>query len=453
MKKETLAGIKLTEWPISHAEELTAVKTHVVLGSMMFAFTLTKVELMMAEELPNGSPACAIVHNDRNVICFTEDGFTKFCKTSQERAFVLIHELFHIFFQHHTRRIDMNYHPLIWNYATDYYINLKASGVHTNQSGAILNDERYRKHFSAPRNEHGEVNMLYDEKYVNMTCDEIYDSLVQDMEKNKDNPNAQPIDMSGYNGADDMGENDSLSDIIGNGGTEEKKRENAQTLAGAATASKMSMSDTDWAGSAEGNMIRMVEAMMKPVIPWTDKFENAIRSNIKTRTTYNKWNKMSAVGEGIIFPTYTGETVNLVYGVDSSGSMSEECHTEARSELYGLITTLDGWAVSVVCCDTELHEMGTYSKEEGDDWDDIQFTMRGLGGTSLSPILQYADSVRGSTQEELTAIIIVTDGYFDGEELDSAIEQSGNDVPVIVLVVRNGRQDFTLNNAEVIFIN
>ena len=139
-------------------------------------------------------------------------------------------------------------------------------------------------------------------------------------------------------------------------------------------------------------------------------------------------------------------------GVDSSGSMSSECHIEARSELYGLITTLDGWTVSVVCCDTELHEIGTYSKEEGDDWSDIQFTMLGLGGTSLSPILKYADSVRDNTQEELTAVIIVTDGYFDGDELDSAIEQSGNDVPVIVLVVRNGSKTFTMRNAEVVFV-
>lgn len=451
MKKETLAGIKLTEWPISHAEELTVVKTHVVLGSMMFAFTLTKVELMMAEELPNGSPACAIVHNDRNVICFTEDGFTKFCKTSQERAFVLIHELFHVFFQHHNRRIDMNYHPLIWNYATDYYINLKVSGIYTNQSGAILNDERYRKHFSAPRNDIGESNMLYDEKYVNMTCDEIYDSLVQDMEKNKDNPDAQPIDMSGYNGADDMGENGSLSDIIGNGGTEEKKRENTQTLAGAATASKMGMSDNDWAGSAEGSMIRMVEAMMKPVIPWTDKFENAIRSNIKTRTTYNKWNKMSAVGDGIIFPTYTGETVNLVYGVDSSGSMTQDAHAEARGELYGLLDSLDGWTVSVACCDTQLHDMGTFSNEDGDEFDDIQFKMQGLGGTSLSPLLDYADRIENDT-EEVSAVVIVTDGYFDGSELDTAIKKRGDNVPVIVVIVRDGDQTFRMNNAEVIFV-
>lgn len=451
MNKETIADITMTAWPDDLAAELKEVKTHLALASMLFAFTLTKVEIRLAETLPYGSPACAIVHQNRNVICFTREGFTEFCESSQQRALVLVHELYHIFFQHHGRRIDMNYHPLIWNYATDYYINLKASGVFNNKSGNRVEDERYKKHFQRPKRADGSEKILYEEKYLGMTCDEIYDSLVADMEKNKDNPDAQPIDMSGYKGGDDMGENSSMSDIIGDGGSEEKKRENAQTLAGAATSAKMGMDQNQLAGSAEGDMVRLIENMMKPTVRWEDKFENAVRSKIKVRTSYSRWNKMSSVGNGVIFPSYIGERVNLVYGVDSSGSMTQDAHAEALGELYGLLESLDGWTVNVACCDTKIHEIGTFSNEEGDTFSDIQFKMSGLGGTYLSPLLDYANRIHDDI-DEVNAIIIVTDGYFDGNELDSEIMKRGDSAPVIVIVVRDGDRNFRMNNAEVIFV-
>lgn len=457
LNEETVAGIKMTAWPSDLANELKEVKTHVALASIMFSYTLTKVEICLASALPYGSPACAIVHDDRNIICFTRDGFTKFCTSSQQRAFILVHELYHIFFQHHGRCIDMNYHPLIFNYATDYYINLKASGVFLDRNGNRKVDEKYSKHFHRPmevcvggRSE--KEALLYDERFLGMTADDIYDSIVGEMKKNKNNPSASPIDMSGYIDSDDMGENDSLSDIIGNGGTDSKKRENAQTLAGAATASKMGMNSSDLAGSAEGDMVRLVERMMKPTVRWEDKFENTLRSKIKVRTSYNRWNKMSSVGNGVIFPSYIGERVNLVYGVDSSGSMTENAHREAYGELYGLLESLDGWVVSVASCDADVTEVGTFSNEDGDSFEDISFKMAGLGGTYLSPLLDYADKINDD-MGDVNAIIIVTDGYFDGSELYRAILERGDAIPVIVIVVRDGDQSFTMNNAEVIFVN
>lgn len=456
MSSFKIAGVTLHPFPSEYQDELREVKIRISLASIMFSYTLSKVELFLAEDINgSGSPAAAIVHGNRNIICFTKDGWEKFCTTTQERAFILVHELYHIFFQHHGRRVDMNYHPLIWNYATDYYINLKASGVYSDYDGRRKEDERYAKHFHLPK-----AGGLYDEKYLGMSCDDIYDSLVEDM-KNNDDPDAQPIDMSGYTGGygscDDpskLGENGSYSDVIGDGGTETHRRENQQTLASAATASKMSMDSSQLAGSVEGDMVRMVEGMMKPVIPWQDKFQNAIRSKVKVRTSYNKWNKMSAVADegGIIFPSYMGEKVNLVYGIDSSGSMSEECHLEAKSELFGIISSLDGWRVTALCCDTELHEMGTYSNEDGDAWEDIPFQVRGLGGTILSPILDKTEELMETESDEINATVIVTDGYFDGEELDQRIAQIGDSMEVIVVVVRGGDKSFTLQNAEVIHI-
>lgn len=440
MNVEVIAGVKLSDWPVDLATELKEVKIHVALASMLFAYTLAKVDIRLADHLPNGSPAAAIVHGDKNIITFTRDGFTKFAETSQQRAFILVHELYHIFFQHHGRMNDAKYHPFIWNYATDYYNNLKASGVFVS-GGAVVRDERYAKHFQFPSG-----GGLYDEKYLGMSCDEIYDLL-----HDAHNDGSAVIDMSGYESREALGDNDSYSDIIGDGGSIEQQRKNQQTLSGAAVASRSALSPEQLAGSMDGDLVRMINGMMKPVIPWEDKFTNAVRSKTRTKRTYNIWNKLSASdGNGPIFKSYYGEKINFVYGIDSSGSMCETSHNEARSELYGLIETLDGWSADVVCCDTKLHKMGIYSSEDGDEFNDIEFTVRGLGGTILSPILDHAEQAGYS--DELNAIIIVTDGYFDGEELDRQIAERGDLIPVIVIIVRGGCQDFALENAEVIHI-
>src|SRR5690606_33906567 len=43
--------------------------------------------------------------------------------TREEFTFVLIHEVMHMALQHVPRMKASGYHPLVWNYATDYVIN------------------------------------------------------------------------------------------------------------------------------------------------------------------------------------------------------------------------------------------------------------------------------------------------------------------------------------------
>jgi len=83
--------------------------------------------------------------------------------------FVLCHEILHCVGDHMSRRGSRD--PLLWNYACDYAIN------------PILNVEVVGGAFEWPSNTDGSRMGLYEEKYVGMKAEDIYDLLVDDKQQ------------------------------------------------------------------------------------------------------------------------------------------------------------------------------------------------------------------------------------------------------------------------------
>lgn len=83
--------------------------------------------------------------------------------------FVLCHEILHCVGDHMSRRGSRD--PLLWNYACDYAIN------------PILNVEVVNGSFEWPTNTDGSRMGLYEEKYVGMKAEDIYDLLIEDKEQ------------------------------------------------------------------------------------------------------------------------------------------------------------------------------------------------------------------------------------------------------------------------------
>jgi len=85
--------------------------------------------------------------------------------------FVLCHEILHCVGDHMTRRGNRN--PLLWNYAADYAIN------------PILNEEVVPGQFEWPKQPDGSRMGLFEEKYVGMRAEDIYDLIKEDIEQQK----------------------------------------------------------------------------------------------------------------------------------------------------------------------------------------------------------------------------------------------------------------------------
>jgi len=336
----------------------------------------------------------------------------------KERAFVIAHEMLHIFLEHIGRQTDNNYHPPLWNVATDFCINsfiieLKESRIDMPKIG------------------------LYDVKYKGMSADQIYQQLL------KENDNDPEKAAGKYGMAGEPNENgqcpfDELERIPM---TDAQRTENRQKIAG--SLGQHDMQKIKDMGSGYADLIRQFEDLIESKIPWQTVLRDFITQTSKNRYTYNRPSRKSYHSR-IIFPTMTGDNIDLVFGVDTSGSMSNHDLSEALSELHSICEEFDNWNVDLISCDTNAHLIGEYNSEEGDDFGSINTNLVGGGGTEMSPMLEYAND----KEEEPAVCIIITDGYIPENSLDEMVDN----IPCVVIVTSSGNQDLKLNNCEVLFM-
>jgi predicted metal-dependent peptidase len=369
---------------------------------------------------------CATTINGNQI--FVNEDFLN-TLTRKQRAFVIAHEILHIFLEHVGRATERAYHPKLWNVAADFMINsflidLENSSIEMPKMG------------------------LYDKKYKSMSADEIYHKLLEENDQDPD----KAVEQYGGGEPSDNQDGDGMGGDPFNGddGTprpfdhisrepmsEAEKVENHQKIS--ASLAQSNIDAIKQMGKGYADLIRQLESLVESVIPWQNVLREFITTNSKNRYTYDRVSRKSYHG-GIVFPTLTGDDVSLVFGVDTSGSMSEKDLTEAMSELYAICEEFDNWNVDLVSCDTVAHSIGEYSSEEGDDFTTIDKGLIGGGGTDMTPIVEYCNE----KDENIPSVcVIITDGYIpEIEEID--------EIPVICVVTTEGNQDLELENALVI---
>lgn len=415
-------------------EMFTEARTNIVLGSSLYAYTLGRCEYIYTYDI---STAGACVHDERNIIFINPDFFKKELKNRKQRAFLIVHELDHIFFEHQSHCIEMCYDHGTFNEAADYFINLATAGVYLNENGSRCEGKKYKLYFEMP-----EIG-LYDERFLGMGSDEIYRILIDEKKKNP-SPNNQ-AGGSGSGSGSAGGNGKKLDVFFGNGGSHQKKSANAQTTAAAVVFAQQNNA----IGENEGNLVNRINEMHKPVISWTDKLCALVQSSVRERPTYNRISRRSCCdGDGVIFPTFTGNCINVLFGFDTSGSMGQNDYAIVAGELQGILEQFDSWNLHLVCCDVKLHEIGYYSSEDQDTFSDISLDIRGGGGTDMSPIAKqarYLTEVEGVT---LDACIVVTDGDIIVRDLDDAFTTEITNI--VVSTRKHNKLEF--KNAECITI-
>lgn len=432
-------------------EAMEDAKVHLSLASPLFSYTITAVDRII---FSNFHPrACAIVHDDMNIVCFNPDFFMNTLKDANERAFVLYHELDHIFFSHVQRMNEMGYSHKEWNNATDLYINLNASGIFANEgSSKPLINERYQKYMTRPS------CVLFDMKYLGMSSDDIYDLLKEESKGGGSSGDGNPPEGgdqsdggSGQGGGDggDPSEGPVGGDfdaIIGNGGSVEKLVKNEQTLKAAAVFTEMTSNGVSNT-IGERFLIDRINNLRKPQVRWIDKISANLKHAVKTRYTYNRWSTKSSPMGGVIFPSYTGERVKIVFAVDTSGSMRLDDYEYALSELQGVLNSFEAWEVEYVQCDTTAKSVGRFTSDDNPDMKEWAMAVFGGNGTRMSVVIEHVNELYNVDAEEFDAVIILTDGLLMRGDVDDTPSVVDN---VIVVSTRN--DSLELKQAEVIIL-
>ena len=226
--------------------------------------------------------------------------------------------------------------------------------------------------------------------------------------------------------------------MVGEGDNTAQIQKNTQSALASVELAKA----TNSIGVNELELVRMFNDMATPVVNWTDRLSHTISTAVDDISAYNRISRRST---DVCFPTFYGNHVNVFFGVDSSGSMSENDYRRALGELSGILEQYDAWEVDVYTCDTAIHLIGEFSSEDGDTVIDDVY-IKGGGGTEMAVMINHCNELVESGEKNYSVCIIVTDGYLmDSDDVVSGVQS-------VFVVTEDGNKNLNFVNSEVIQI-
>lgn len=427
-----------SDLPPMAREATTTAKVDLIRAFPFMGYLVMSTEIKFTMQVETMA-ATTIPHNR----VFINPTFLLFVlKNRAQRAYVLAHEVMHIFLEHIGRQVASAYDPELWNIATDFAINNR------------LNDLA-SKHLEMPS--FGLADSTKGTNFSGMSADEIYHKLLENAggcpdtakEQNgggkaQQNGQGQGGDQQGDgegngggeynhqpgNAAGDFSEPRPFDVVSSETQSEASTQQNKQTISAALGENKESMKNM---GTGAANLMREFEAMVEPVIPWTSLLADFMTESHKDRSTYNRVSRRST--GRVIFPTMTGNRINCLFGIDTSGSMGNDELQSAMSELKSIVENFDSWHLTLLSCDTNANLIGEYDSDDGDDWETLDKGLIGGGGTDMTPMVEYGNEM----EEPPTVMVIITDGYIPTKNLDEAAEAEG--IPTFIIVTKNGNDE------------
>jgi predicted metal-dependent peptidase len=125
----------------------------------------------------------------------------------------------------------------------------------------------------------------------------------------------------------------------------------------------------------------------------------------------------------------------MVYGFDTSGSMTDEQCAVGIGELRGIWQTMRPEKIWSVFCDAEVA-----SVDELDPDGDFEVHPKGGGGTDFRPVFKW---IRENMEQDPTALVFFTDGYGTHEPEEPPY-------PVIWLLIPGSAEDATFPYGRII---
>tara|TARA_R110002126_G_scaffold260114_2_gene403094 strand:+ start:4884 stop:6161 length:1278 start_codon:yes stop_codon:yes gene_type:complete len=353
---------------------------------------------------------------------------------TDELKFVLAHEVGHIAtltFQRLGKR-DMT----LWNIATDLIINY------------MLIDEGFR----APKNilvpDHRGVYIFRSGKtgkdisidLNDKNAEQVYEELVKNAKAIKKITNADGEgNYEGQVGKHLQGDNDDSGKSTGKGQTESdlKANENQwkRKAVEGATQAKMR-------GNMSASMERMLEGVLEPVVDWRSKLFSYITNDLPVDYTMRTPSRRF-ISTGVYTPTVIRESLELVVGIDISGSISHEEYVEFMSEVVGIANSYRQVKMRMIAWACTVDERDDIEVTQDTQDDLLKCKFYGGGGTELSCLTRYIESKDYNTK----LIVILTDGYIESKPI------LPDGVDCLFVLSRNGTDNVIKDYGDVSSLN
>ena len=302
----------------------------------------------------------------------------------KQLEFLVGHEVLHAVYDHMGRRGNRD--PKLWNIADDYCVNWD------------LVEQRVGDKIPVA---------LYDGKFKGMSAEEVYDYLYENADKiNIDQLMKQLLDEH-LDGTGEDGEGDGDGDKPGNGRpklSEQEKKEIRDEVKEAVLAA----AQASGAGNLPGGVKRMIKDLIEPVMDWRELLQQQIESTVKSDFTWARPSRRSWHMDAVMPGMKPGEQIDVVIGIDTSGSITDKDLKAFLSEIKGIMEAYEEYRITVMGWDTEVHNVATFTS---DNLEDIaNFEPGGGGGTDPHCVWKYLQD----NDIEPKKLIMFTDYCFFG---------------------------------------
>jgi predicted metal-dependent peptidase len=330
-------------------EKLITARIGLLLKAPFFGNLATRMTLTNADEW------CGTAATDGRKFYYNSEFVNKMPLKQVE--FLVGHEVLHAVYDHMGRRGDRD--PKISNIAADYCVN------------ADLVDQKVGEKITV-------VGMLYDPKYKGMSMEEVYDDLMQNANKIDINKLLSQVLDEHLDGDGDDDDGDGDGDKDGNGRPKlsaADKKAIKDELKEAMVAAAQAVG----AGNLPAGVKRLVKDMLEPQIGWKELLEQQVQSTIKCDYSFARPGRKSWHMDAILPSQKPGETIDVVIGIDTSGSITDHDLKVFLSEIKGIMESYDEYKIHVMGWDTQVHNHADFTSENLSDI--AEFQPGGGGGT------------------------------------------------------------------------
>ena len=359
-------------------EKLITARVGLLLKASFFGNLATRLKLVNADEW------CATAATDGRHFYYNSR-FVNMLRP-KEIEFLFGHEVLHCVYDHFGRRGERD--PQIWNIANDYCVNadLKKHNV-----GEFITS----------------VPCLYEKKYEGLSSEEVYDDLMENVQKiSIDDLISQLLD-------DHMGGDDS-EDGEGGGGdadgkgkgrpklSEEEKRQIRDEIKEAMLAAAATV---DGAGNLPAGVKRLIQELTEPKMNWRELLRMQLESTIKSDYTWMRASRRGWHMDAVMPGMKLDPMIDIAVALDASGSISESMLKDFLSEIQGIMDSFPAYKIHVITFDTDAYNPAQY---DSDNLDTIcDYEVKGGGGTDFDCVYNYLKE----NEIEPKRLVMFTDGY------------------------------------------
>jgi predicted metal-dependent peptidase len=357
-------------------ERLITARVGLLLRHSFFGNLATRLTLINADEwcTTAGTDGKRFYYNSRFIMMLKP----------KEVEFLVGHEVLHVVYDHMGRRGTRD--PQLWNIADDYTVN---ADLKRHKVGEFITT----------------VPCLYEAKYDGKAAEEIYDDLYDKAEKlDIESLIDKMLDDHMEDDGED-GDGDGDGDGEGKGKRPKMSQEERDQLRQEVKQAILSAAQGSEPGSIPKGVERLIKHTTNPVMPWRELIQTNLTSAIKTDYSWMRTNRKGWDLDAIMPGTTPGEEIDVVIGIDMSGSISEKQGQAFLAEVAGMMDAFDGYRIHVFCFDTEVYNPQNFSSENLDTIDEYQ--LQGGGGTDFDSIFHYLKSEAIVPNR----LIVFTDGY------------------------------------------